>query len=162
MINRSHITKKYVIFDLDGTIADIELRRKKAMRDNGRINWSIFFDPRNIPIDKPLSGIVELYHAMIMAGHTVVVFSGRSDITRDATMKWFFTNDINTPHILKMRIDGDFSPDQDLKRNWLAELLETEQIELEDILFVVDDRKKVVEMWRELDLLCLHCAEGDF
>lgn len=31
-----------------------------------------------------------------------------------------------------------------------------------EILCVLDDRNKVVKMWRELGLTCLQMAEGDF
>ena len=36
---------KIVIFDLDGTLADITARRVKSTKDNGKMDWSIFFDP---------------------------------------------------------------------------------------------------------------------
>lgn len=29
-------------------------------------------------------------------------------------------------------------------------------------LFFIDDRKRVVDMWRRRGLTCLHCANGDF
>ena len=48
-----------------------------------------------------------------------------------------------------------FTPDQDLKRTWLN------QFGKEDILFVVDDRQKVVDMWREEGLTCLQCADWE-
>jgi hypothetical protein len=30
------------------------------------------------------------------------------------------------------------------------------------VLFVVEDRNRVVEMWREEGLVCLQCAPGEF
>ena len=36
---------KWVIFDLDGTLANIDARRKLATKPNGKIDWDIFFDP---------------------------------------------------------------------------------------------------------------------
>lgn len=153
---------KYVIFDLDGTLADIELRRKKAMQGD-KMNWGVFFDPRNIALDRPNEDIVYLYHQMAMtAGVNVVIFSGRSDITQEATNKWFREYQILPPYLMRMRKDGDYSDDREIKTKWLEELLEEEKISMEDIIFVVDDRNKVVKMWRELGLTCLQVAEGDF
>ena len=40
------IKDKWVIFDLDGTLADIEGRRKMAMKSNGKMDWDIFFASR--------------------------------------------------------------------------------------------------------------------
>lgn len=31
-----------------------------------------------------------------------------------------------------------------------------------DVLFCVDDRKQVTDMWRRNGLICLQCAEGNF
>ena len=40
--------KKTVIFDLDGTLANIDARRKLATKPNGILDWDIFFDASNI------------------------------------------------------------------------------------------------------------------
>jgi FMN phosphatase YigB (HAD superfamily) len=154
---------KYIIFDLDGTLADISLRRKKARKEDDTINWSIFFDPRNIQLDSPIESVLFLYHSMILSAEIkVVIFSGRSDVTKQRTFDWFSEHDIVPPDIIEMRKDGDYTPDEILKKKWLYQLLEDEYISKEDILFVVDDRNKVVKMWREEGLTCLQCAEGDF
>ena len=52
-----------------------------------------------------------------------------------------------------LREDGDNTPDQELKRAWLHAYGK------ERILFTVDDRQKVVDMWREEGLTCLQCAD---
>ena len=44
---------KSIIFDLDGTLALIDDRRTLSTKDNGKIDWDIFFDPNNINLDKP-------------------------------------------------------------------------------------------------------------
>ena len=44
---------KNIIFDLDGTLALIDDRRALSTKDNGKIDWDIFFDPNNINLDKP-------------------------------------------------------------------------------------------------------------
>ena len=45
--------KNVVIFDLDGTLANIDYRRKLATKPNGKLDWDIFFKPGNIQLDKP-------------------------------------------------------------------------------------------------------------
>ena len=44
-------SKKIVIFDLDGTLALIDKRRDLATKDNGKFDWDVFFDPKNIDLD---------------------------------------------------------------------------------------------------------------
>ena len=46
--------KKTVIFDLDGTLADIDVRRSKSLKINGKLDWDIFAAPSSIlSWDKP-------------------------------------------------------------------------------------------------------------
>ena len=40
--------KDVVIFDLDGTLALIDDRRKLSTKTNGKMDWDTFFDPDNI------------------------------------------------------------------------------------------------------------------
>ena len=47
------MNKKTVIFDLDGTLANIDVRRDKSTKPNGKMDWDKFFDPKNISLDKP-------------------------------------------------------------------------------------------------------------
>ena len=46
-------TDKWVIFDLDGTLADIEIRRKMAINSKGKMDWDIFFAPALVAEDDP-------------------------------------------------------------------------------------------------------------
>ena len=56
----SRWNNKIVIFDLDGTLADITARRNLATKDDGRMNWSIFQDPKNIDLDVPNQKVVDM------------------------------------------------------------------------------------------------------
>ena len=31
-----------------------------------------------------------------------------------------------------------------------------------DVLFAIDDRQQVVDLWRDEGLVCLQCAKGDY
>ena len=42
------MNKKTVIFDLDGTLANIDTRRNMSMKPNGRLDWDIFADHSSI------------------------------------------------------------------------------------------------------------------
>ena len=51
----SRWNNKIVIFDLDGTLADITARRKLATKDNGKLDWDVFLHRDNIKLDVPLA-----------------------------------------------------------------------------------------------------------
>ena len=168
------MNKNTVIFDLDGTIADIEIRRKKSIKPNGKMDWDIFFHPDNIKYDKPIPAIVNLIQTYEDKAYKIVIFSGRNDRSWKETKDWLKTH--NVPHdLLVMRPDkfksksspvadgnpatGDmrYMPDEILKKKMLDEF-----VDIDDVLFVVDDRNKVVDMWRGLGLVVLQPAPGNF
>ena len=168
------MNKHTVIFDLDGTIADIEIRRKKSIKPNGKMDWDIFFHPDNIKYDKPIPAIVNLIQTYEDKAYKIVIFSGRNDRSWKETKDWLKTH--NIPHdLLVMRPDkfksksspvadgnpatGDmrYMPDEILKKKMLDEF-----VDIDDVLFVVDDRNKVVDMWRGLGLVVLQPAPGNF
>jgi hypothetical protein len=152
---------KVVIFDLDGTLADIEARRKLSARENGKIHWGKFFDPNNIVMDLPNWPVIETFKALQNAGFRCIIFSGRGSATRTATVNWLDSFGIK-PDILKMRPINSFTPDEILKRDWLNSLESGHGITKEDILCIFDDRDKVVKMWREEGIACMQVAPGAF
>ena len=151
---------KTVIFDLDGTLADIETRRVISIKENGKMDWDIFFDPKNISLDTPNRPVITMARLLKETGHRIVILSGRSKVTKDATRDWLKQFDVPFD-VLKMRPDNKefkFMPDDQLKKLWLDQLFPN----TDDVLCVFDDRDKVVKMWRENGLSCLQVAEGNF
>jgi predicted kinase len=88
---------------------------------------------------------------------TRVIMSGRQEVHRDVTEEWLRANDIPFNEI-HMRATGDQRKDSIVKR----ELYETHIEGKYNVLFVLDDRNQVVDMWRSLGLQCLQVAEGNY
>lgn len=155
--------KNTVIFDLDGTLAIIDNRKKLSTNSNGKMNWDSFFDPKNISLDEPNFPVIKLAQLFTNDGFKIVILSGRSNSTNEATRTWL--KKYKVPYVkLIMRPDTNDSPknlkfmsDDKLKKY----MLET-YLDINDIYLVVDDRSKVVKMWRELGLKTFQVAEGDF
>tara|TARA_B110000503_G_scaffold2454_1_gene3257 strand:+ start:80 stop:538 length:459 start_codon:yes stop_codon:yes gene_type:complete len=151
---------KNVIFDLDGTLALIDDRRVVSTKPNGKINWDIFFDPKNIDLDKPNLPVIKMAQLLKQQGFRIVILSGRLKTTKDATVQWLKKFDVPFD-VIKMRPDNKdfkFMPDDELKQGWLDSLF----LGNEDIFAVFDDRNKVVDMWRRNGLTCFQVAEGNF
>ena len=153
---------KIVIFDLDGTLALIDDRRALSTNVNGKMDWDTFFDPKNIDLDLPNPAVIDMAQTLHSAGHRIVIFSGRSKGTKDATRTWL--KKFNVPFdVLKMRPtsrDFQFMPDDDLKKKWFDDLIG--QDSKDQVLCVFDDRDKVVQMWRDMGLTCMQVAPGNF
>jgi phosphoglycolate phosphatase-like HAD superfamily hydrolase len=151
---------KNVIFDLDGTIALIDDRRKLSTKDNGKIDWDVFFNPDNINLEQPNNAVITILRLLKDAGNRIVILSGRSKVTKDATKVWLKKFDVPFD-VLKMRPtsrDFMYMPDDQLKQMWLDKLFTNK----DDIVCVFDDRQKVVDMWRDNGLTCMQVANGDF
>ena len=149
--------KKIVIFDLDGTLANVDKRRELAMKSNGKIDWRIFFDPKNISLDEPNVPVVKVARMFDNDKFDVVIFSGRSDRTIDATVDWLKEHGIPFKMLTMREKKKHFIPDEILKKEWLDTL-----VEVDDVFAVFDDRQKVVDMWRENGLITFQVDKGDF
>tara|TARA_Y100001972_G_scaffold125902_1_gene178199 strand:- start:866 stop:1444 length:579 start_codon:yes stop_codon:yes gene_type:complete len=161
-IKTNDMKKDVVIFDLDGTLALIDDRRKISTKPNGKMDWDTFFDPDNISLDLPNHPVIQMAQTLDKQGFTIVIFSGRSKATKDATADWLDKH--NVPfNVMKMRPTGHpwaFMPDDKLKKHWLDDIFPGDR--KNRILCVFDDRDKVVKMWRDNGLTCFQVAPGDF
>ena len=147
---------KKVIFDLDGTLALIDKRRDLATKDNGKMDWNVFFDPDNIDLDLPNQTVIDMANLLHSQGYLIYIFSGRSDKTEDATITWWDKHNVRYD-LLQMRPQGLlYKPDNDLKQDWLN------VIKKDTVAMVFDDRNQVVDMWRKNGLTTFQVADGDF
>ena len=150
---------KWIIFDLDGTLADIEIRRKFATKPNGKMDWEIFFSDKLVEMDEPNLPVITMAKVLQESGHMIAILSGRSKSTKKATADWLKKHNVPC-NVLKMRPTSHpwkFMPDEKLKQHWLDDLFKDK-----DVVCVFDDRDKVVKMWRETGLTCMQVAPGNF
>ena len=148
--------KDIVIFDLDGTLAIIDERRQKAMKPNGELNWDKFSSDELIKTDLPNTPVIKTAKLFHQNGFKVYVLSGRSDKTKKVTTQWLKKYDVPFD-VLKMREKNDTRPDEVIKKEFVVELPI-----LENIFLILDDREKVVKMWRSLQFPCFQVNEGLF
>ena len=141
---------KAVIFDLDGTLADLTHRLHHIKSKPP--NWDAFFAAcGDDSLIEPIRDLVYLFGGQ---NYRILLVSGRSDQAREATEGWLATHTIPF-HSLHMRRAGDYRKDSIVK----SEILDALIAEGHEIAFVVDDRPSVVAMWRERGLTCLQCRD---
>tara|TARA_R110000751_G_scaffold38818_1_gene92825 strand:- start:1549 stop:1977 length:429 start_codon:yes stop_codon:yes gene_type:complete len=140
-----------IICDLDGTICNCKHRIKLAEEkrwdefNSACINDNVYNDVANI-----------LRRMHTDTETEIVLVSGRSDDFLEQTKEWLTLNEIPYDRIY-MRAQGDKRSDDIVKREILKK-----NIKKSEVWFVLDDRKSVVNMWRDEGLRCLQVQEGDF
>ncbi len=150
---------KAVIFDVDGTLADVEHRLHHL--EGEQKDWGAFFAAMgDDPVIEPVARLAQILAAQRGSGliDAVLVVTARPDDGnyRRVTETWLALNGIVYDRIY-MRAGGDYRPDPVVK----AELLQTILEDGFDPFLVVDDRPSVVAMWRSFGLVCLQCAPDE-
>lgn len=149
-----------VIFDLDGTLADIEHRKKFITGELGYVSWKNFNKPENVAKDKPKPEVIKVFQMYKNAGYKVLIFTGRVDISREITENWLEENNC-VPDKLIMRPNGNHRPDTEMKTKWLNEEFPNDTWKTE-VEAAYEDRDKVVKMYRDMGIQCFQVEYGDF
>ncbi|WP_276972444.1 AAA family ATPase [Ferrimicrobium acidiphilum] len=135
-----------VICDIDGTLAF-------------NVERSIY-DYSKVSTDVPNEPIISLVR-MLATQHEIIFTSGREDVCEADTRAWLAKYVVDTdPDQIKlfMRPANDKRRDAIVKR----EIFDAHIRDQYRVVYVVDDRNQVVEMWRQLGLTVLQVADGDF
>lgn len=143
-----------MIFDLDGTITD--LSHRKHYLDQDPPDWKIF---NSLVYEDEINMWAERLIRMINQdkSHFMLIVSGRSEDAKYDTITWLKDHNI-VYDALFMRKKNDSRRDDIIKEEIYNDLIKPHY----QVQFVIDDRKRVVDMWRKNGLVCLQCAEGDY
>jgi hypothetical protein len=133
------------LIDVDGTLA--------IRNSRGPYEW------RAAGEDTPNRAVVMAVQALALHPDvsTIVAITGRNEAVRRLTTMWLDAQNVPFNELL-MRADGDRRPDDVIKE----EIFRRDIAPRYDVVGVVDDRDRVVRMWRRLGLVCFQVAEGDF
>lgn len=149
----SQTKKGAVIIDLDGTLCDTSKRQHYVL--NKPKNWKAFFD--GISEDVPNSHVEFLYKQLIYSGVDILFVSGRDEKYRKVTEEWLYRYNFYFD-LLLMRGFNDRRDDTVVK----AEIYDKYIAPYYNVKFAVDDRDRVVKMWRDKGIPCFQCNYGDF
>lgn len=120
---------KAIVCDLDGTLADM----------NGRDPY----DASTCDQDLVVPSVLACIEAMHAQGYNIIFVSGRDSKYRFPT-EMFLRKHIAFPYVLLMRSQGDTRKDDLIKKEIYHEAIEP----FYNVAFVLDDRPRVVRMWR--------------
>lgn len=165
-----------IICDLDGTIA-LDHKRNHFLHGNPECpklfslnlvdphtatcicksqqrDWNSYFDACDT--DEPCHAVIHIIRTMATY-HTIYILSGRSMAAQKKTNKWLYDNDVPY-NFLQMRGTDDRTDDHTLKLQW-ASVFDLTPL---NTLFVLEDRTRVVDAWRDAGFRCFQVAPGNF
>ena len=152
--------KNFIIFDIDGTLADISQRLHFIQGE--KKDWESFYGAMDK--DQPIYEMALLLRVLLFTTLTdteyeVVFVTGRPEKYREKTMKWLsnISRIENLNERLFMRKDGDHRQDYVVKREIVEKLKERGPIRM-----AFEDRDQVVQMYRSLGIRCLQVVDGDY
>ena len=147
--------REFVVIDLDGTLCDSRHREQYA-RDK---EWERFHSL--LLQDKPWRDVQHLMDCLDFIGTTIVILTGRSEGWGAATNQWLLEHKIVGDTLL-MRPEGDWRPDTELKPALLEKWMKESGCTKDDCLFIVEDRDKMVEEWRNRGYQCWQVRSGGY
>jgi predicted kinase len=131
--------RQAVIFDMDGTLAEISRIRhyvngKGKYRDFDTFHRSAVWVPAN-------EAVLEMTKDARKAGLEVVIVTAREERYRDSTQKWLDDHGVDYANIY-MRPLGDMRKDGIVKKEILKDIKQHY-----DVVHAVDDRPEVIDVW---------------
>lgn len=129
-----------IICDIDGTLA---LFRNENPYDR---------DFSKDDLNRPVAAVLDRFY-----NYKRILFSGRKGESKEVTKKWLEDMSIGFDE-LHMRSIGDTRRDFEVKKEMYEQFIQDKY----NVLFVLDDRDQVVNLWRSLGLTCFQVADGDF
>jgi hypothetical protein len=154
-IQNCQVDKMTIIFDVDGTLMNIDKRLSMAIEgkrpEDKKMNWDIFLDPKIMADhDTPYPKVVNLAKSLEMLGATIVITSARNERHRDVTVSQLLNAGV--PYkALYLRADDDYRHDSIIK----SELLVKMKLDGFNPTLAVDDRPQVVENWLKEGIFCI-------
>lgn len=139
------LKQKAVICDIDGTLAHKGDRHIFAYEKAGVDT-----------IDENVRLILQGLKA-VDPDIKIVICSGRMDYGAEVLVDWLEYHGVPFDD-LYMRVTDDYRGDEIVKPEIYFRDIEPKY----NVMFVLDDRQKVVDMWRDIGLTCLQVAPGDF
>ena len=154
--NKAINARDAVVFDMDGTLAHFDADELGHLVHGVEKQWDAFFDAMDLA--KPIENIERLLRILHASGHAIVICSGRPAGWQHRSEAWLRAHNIPFDGMYLRPEDADHRTDEEVKEDLLAQIISDGF----NLWLVVDDRRRVVDKWRDMGLTCLQCAPGDF
>lgn len=143
---------KYIIFDIDGVLADCSHRLKYIKGE--KKDYEKFYSYDEVIEDKVIEGGKEILESLELALDSmeyvdIAFITARNEKSWGATEVWLTSNFGGAYHEMYMRPSNDWRPAHEVKEDLIKKY-----IGFENILFAFDDDDKINEMYAKHGVMC--------
>lgn len=148
------MVKRWAIFDLDNTIADMS-NRLQLSTVNGKLDYSKLHSLELIKTDEPMYETIDLMNSLAKFNVGIFILTGRFAHTRQETERWL--NHHNVPYDkLQMKLNSNmYVKSDEWKRKKMIEFMQQKYLSFEHIILACDDYKKNQYMFESYGIPCL-------
>jgi phosphoglycolate phosphatase-like HAD superfamily hydrolase len=143
------MVKRWAIFDLDNTIADINDRLAVAS-SSGKLNYSKLHDPELIKTDKPIYETIDLMNDLANFNVSIFILTGRFATTKEVTEQWLHTYNVPYDKLVMKSYKDTYMKSDKWKERELHKFNN-----LNNIILACDDHKKNQYMFESYGIPCL-------
>ena len=131
-----------VIFDMDGTLADVSSIRHylKPNVNHGKDFDAFHAESVNVP---PHPHVVNHAECASLLGHKILIVTARRWMWRHHTAWWLAMHRVPSDMLI-MRGNKDHRPDYEVKKDMLATIRKAY-----NVIHAVDDNPNVIRLWQE-------------
>lgn len=153
--------KNIIICDIDGTLCTDE-HRNHLLADPDNRKWDEYFDLCHL--DPPVQAVIEVLRSFsnyqlgdgLPVKYEIHLMTARVDTVKQKTLDWLTLHGVPYDSI-RFRPADCRVQDNVLKTKWADELGGPDKV-----LFVLEDRQRVVDAWRSAGYTCFQVAPGNF
>lgn len=147
--------KRWAIFDLDNTIADISYRLQQSTI-NGKLDYKKLHDPSLIKIDEPMHKTIDLMNDLASFNVSIFILTARFESTRQVTEKWLHVNNVPYDKLVMKPYEDTYMKSDVWKEKELHKFNN-----FNNIILSCDDYHKNQFMFESYDIPCLDPWEGE-
>lgn len=138
--------KSAVIFDMDGTLADVSsIRHHLIPVDHKKDFYSFHAESVNVPPHPHVVNAAQVAHIL---GHSVLVVTARKHMWRHHTAWWLAIHGVPSD-MLMMRGNEDNRKDYYVKKDMLKTIRQAYSV-----IHAWDDNPNIVRLWKEEGIPC--------
>jgi len=143
-----------IVFDVDGTLMDINHRRHHV--EQKPKDFEAF--RKDMIHDTPNEDVVMMAKVLREAGHRIIIATGRLEDDVPLTRRQLVDAGVSWDAMFFRTKNDEFKPDSEIKEKFIARM----KADGFNPTMAFDDRQKVVDMWRRNGLRVFQVDKGDF